>query len=105
MSIKRGDVVSHCGASQWGVGKVVEVFPTRVTIHFNDGVVRKIVSSHLGNLQPAEPGSFQPVRAEEQKAPQKAALPRVKKSTALPKEKKIASLPKEKKSTRKGALS
>ncbi|QWV94823.1 DUF3553 domain-containing protein [Geomonas oryzisoli] len=88
MSIKRGDVVSHCGASQWGVGKVIEVCPTRVAIHFNDGVIRKIVHSHLGDLQPAEPASFQPVHVDDQKMPQKAALPKVKKSAALPKEKK-----------------
>jgi hypothetical protein len=58
MSIKRGNVVSHAGAIEWGVGKVVEVTPLKVTIQFSDGIIRKIASSHYAILQPADPGSF-----------------------------------------------
>lgn len=60
MSIKRGDVVCHSKASQWGVGKVVEVTPYSVSVHFNDGITRKIVSSHFGCLLPAQPALFLP---------------------------------------------
>ncbi|MBU5612826.1 DUF3553 domain-containing protein [Geomonas azotofigens] len=80
MSIKRGDVVSHCGASQWGVGKVNEICPTWVAIHFNDGIVRKIASSHLGDLHPADPRAFLPVAAVEQKPAQRTTLPKEKKA-------------------------
>lgn len=60
MSIRRGDVVSHCGAVQWGVGKVIEVGPYMVSIQFNDGCTRKIASSHFTSLLPAEPSLFIP---------------------------------------------
>ncbi|MBJ6752040.1 DUF3553 domain-containing protein [Geomonas anaerohicana] len=60
MTIKRGDVVSHCGAVQWGVGKVVEIGENQASIHFNDGVFRKIAASHFGSLLPAAPASFTP---------------------------------------------
>ncbi|GFO60506.1 hypothetical protein GMST_28310 [Geomonas silvestris] len=53
MSIKRGDVVSHSEANAWGIGKVVEVTPLKATVHFNDGMIRKIVNSHWECLLPA----------------------------------------------------
>ena len=58
MIIKRGAVVSHAGAIQWGVGKVVEVAPHRATIQFSDGIIRKIASSHYTILQPGDPASY-----------------------------------------------
>ena len=58
MSIKRGNVVSHAGAIEWGVGKVVEVTALKATIQFSDGIIRKIASSHYTTLQPADPASF-----------------------------------------------
>ena len=61
MTIKRGTVVSHSGALEWGIGKVVEVTPLRATILFSDGVTRKIASSHYTILQPADAASFVPL--------------------------------------------
>jgi hypothetical protein len=61
MTIKRGTVVSHTGAIEWGVGKVVEMTPLRATIQFSDGIIRKIASSHYTILQPADPASFVPI--------------------------------------------
>ena len=61
MIIKRGIVVSHTGAVEWGVGKVMEVFPFKATIQFSDGVIRKIASSHYTVLQPADPDAFVPI--------------------------------------------
>jgi len=61
MTIKRGNVVSHSGAIEWGVGKVVEVTDLRATIQFSDGIIRKIASSHYTILQPADPASFVPI--------------------------------------------
>ncbi len=61
MIIKRGTVVSHTGAVQWGAGKVVEVSPLKATIQFSDGIIRKIASSHYMILQPADPASFVPI--------------------------------------------
>ncbi|WP_129126456.1 DUF3553 domain-containing protein [Geomonas oryzae] len=61
MSIKRGDVVSHCAAVEWGSGKVVEVTTQWASIHFNDGGVRKISCSHFAKLMPAEASSFKPL--------------------------------------------
>ena len=61
MIIKRGIVVSHSGAMEWGVGKVVEVSPLKATIQFSDGIIRKIASSHYTILQPADPASFVPI--------------------------------------------
>lgn len=58
MIIKRGNVVSHAGAIEWGVGKVVEVTALKATIQFSDGIIRKIASSHYTILQPADPASF-----------------------------------------------
>jgi len=65
MSIKQGDVISHSEATQWGVGKVLEVTSSRVTIQFNDGITRKIASSHWMNLLPAERSAFLPTLPEE----------------------------------------
>lgn len=61
MIIKRGIVVSHTGALEWGAGKVMEVSPLKATIHFSDGIIRKIASSHYTTLQPADPDSFVPI--------------------------------------------
>jgi len=58
MSIKRGNVVSHPGAVQWGIGKVMEVSAFNATIQFSDGIIRKIASSHYMILQPADSASF-----------------------------------------------
>jgi len=61
MIIKRGNVVSHSGAIEWGAGKVVEVTALKATIQFSDGIIRKIASSHYTILQPADPASFVPI--------------------------------------------
>ena len=58
--IKRGNVVSHSGAMEWGVGKVVEVTPLKATIQFSDGIIRKIASTHYTILQLADAASFVP---------------------------------------------
>ncbi len=58
MIIKRGTVLSHVGATQWGVGKVVEVNSLKATIQFSDGIIRKIASTHYATLQPADPAGF-----------------------------------------------
>lgn len=58
MIIKRGIVVSHPGAMEWGVGKVVEVKDFRATIQFSDGVIRKIAASHYAALQSADAALF-----------------------------------------------
>jgi len=60
MIIKRGNVVSHSGAMEWGVGKVVEVTPLKATIQFSDGIIRKIASTHYTILQLADAASFVP---------------------------------------------
>ncbi len=80
MSIKRGNVVSHAGAVEWGVGKVMEVTPLKATIQFSDGIVRKIACSHYATLQPADPASFVPIPD---------SIPVVKVRTAVKREKKI----------------
>jgi transcription elongation factor GreA-like protein len=61
MIIKRGNVVSHTVAHEWGVGKVMEVAPLKATIQFSDGIIRKIASSHYSTLQPADQASFMPI--------------------------------------------
>lgn len=61
MIVKRGNVVSHAGAVEWGVGKVVEVTPLKATIEFSDGIIRKIASSHYAILHPADGASFVPI--------------------------------------------
>jgi len=58
MIIKRGNVVNHTGAAEWGVGKVVEVNALKATIQFSDGITRKIASSHYTILQPGDPAAF-----------------------------------------------
>jgi hypothetical protein len=58
MIIKRGIVVSHAGAIEWGVGKVVEVTDLKATIQFSDGIIRKIASSHYTIRHPADSASF-----------------------------------------------
>jgi transcription elongation factor GreA-like protein len=58
MKIKRGNVVSHSGALEWGVGKVLEVTPLRATIQFSDGITRKISCSHYTILNPVDAASF-----------------------------------------------
>jgi len=63
MIIKRGTVVNHAGAIEWGVGKVVEVAALKATIQFSDGIIRKIASSHYSILQPADPAFFVPIPA------------------------------------------
>jgi len=58
MIIKRGIVVSHSAAIEWGVGKVMEVSACKATIQFSDGITRKIASSHYTILQPADAAAF-----------------------------------------------
>jgi len=60
MAIKTGNVVSHTGALEWGVGKVLEVSAAMVTIQFSDGKSRKIAASHFATLQPADAASYLP---------------------------------------------
>jgi hypothetical protein len=81
MIVKRGSVVIHSVAKQWGVGKVVEVNEIRATIRFNDGIVRKIVSSHFRSLKPADPTSYLPAVKEVPpvKPRRRAASPKTKK--------------------------
>lgn len=79
MIIKRGNVVSHTVAHEWGVGKVVEVTPLRATIQFSDGIIRKIASSHYTILQPADSASFVPPAASVPVPKARVAVKRVKK--------------------------
>lgn len=58
MMIKRGNVVSHTGAHEWGAGKVLEVTDVKATIQFSDGIIRKIASTHYTILQPAARAAF-----------------------------------------------
>lgn len=60
MTLKVGNIVSHTGGLEWGVGKVLERTANSVMIQFSDGKNRKIAVSHLTSLQPADPGSFTP---------------------------------------------
>ncbi len=60
MTIKAGNIVSHAGALEWGVGKVLEVTDAMATIHFSDGKSRKIAASHFIILQPAAEASYTP---------------------------------------------
>lgn len=79
MIIKRGNMVNHTGAIEWGVGKVVEVSDLKATIQFSDGVVRKIASSHYTVLQPADPASFVQIPDSVPAAKTRATVKRVKK--------------------------
>ncbi|HKZ17654.1 MAG TPA: DUF3553 domain-containing protein [Geobacteraceae bacterium] len=60
MDVKRGNIVSHCMANEWGSGMVLEVSAHKATIQFSDGIIRKIASSHYATLQPADRASFLP---------------------------------------------
>ena len=82
MIIKRGKVVSHTGAIEWGVGKVTEVTALRATIQFSDGITRKISISHYNILQPADPASFVPI----------PDIVKVVKARATPRKKVVVSL-------------
>ena len=79
MTIKRGTVVSHSVAHEWGVGKVVEVSPLSATIQFSDGIIRKIASSHYTILQPGDPAAFVPIPEVVPVVKVRAAAKRVKK--------------------------
>jgi hypothetical protein len=61
MVIKRGIVVNHAGALEWGAGKILEVTALKATIQFSDGVIRKIASSHFTTLQAADVSSYVPL--------------------------------------------
>lgn len=90
MAIRRGDVVSHSIAVEWGVGKVLEVTGGRISIEFNDGTTRKIASSHSGSLLPAAAALFIPTAVASvatKAAPKVKKVPKVK---AEPKSKAIA---------------
>ena len=79
MIIKRGIVVSHSGAIEWGVGKVMEVTPLRATIQFSDGIIRKISCSHYTTLLPADSAAYL-LYADSEPAPKvRATVKRVKK--------------------------
>jgi hypothetical protein len=60
MIIKRGTIVSHAVATDWGAGKILEVSALRATIQFSDGVTRKIASSHFSTLKSADAASYVP---------------------------------------------
>ena len=79
MIIKRGTVVSHSGAVQWGAGKVMEVTSLKATIQFSDGIIRKIASSHYMILQPADPAAFVPIPDSIPAVKVRATVKRVKK--------------------------
>lgn len=79
MIIKRGNVVSHAGGIEWGVGKVVEVTDLKATIQFSDGVIRKIASSHFTILQPADSALYVSPADSVPVAKVRAATKRVKK--------------------------
>jgi hypothetical protein len=83
MTIKRGNIVSHAGAIEWGVGKVVEVTPLRATIQFSDGIIRKIASSHYTILQPADSALFLPP-ADSVPVVKVRVTPKRQKTTKLP---------------------
>ena len=83
MAIRRGDIVSHSTAVEWGVGKVVEVSSYRVSIQFNDGTTRKIASSHFTSLLPAEPALFVLAPVAAPKAAAKKAAPKRKKTAVV----------------------
>jgi hypothetical protein len=79
MNVKRGNVVSHTGMTEWGTGMVVEVVDGRATIRFSDGIIRKIAASHYTILQPADRASY---------LPPTESVPEVKKVRAVRKSKK-----------------
>lgn len=71
MALKAGTFVNHSIALEWGAGRVVAVTPTMAIIEFNDGISRKIASSHFHTLKPAEASSFVPQTGTEQVKPGK----------------------------------
>ena len=60
MTIKTGSIVKHSGALEWGTGKVLEMTAAMATIHFSDGINRKIAATHYTILQPAAAASYLP---------------------------------------------
>ena len=60
MTMKQGSIVSHTGALQWGVGKVLAITDSMVTISFSDGKERKIAASHFDVLHPADKALYVP---------------------------------------------
>jgi hypothetical protein len=89
MIVKRGSVVSHSVAQDWGIGKVVEVDEYRATIRFNDGAVRKITSTHFHDLEPVDRALYVPppkkVPAAEAKPARASKSKTVRKAAAKPK--------------------
>ena len=77
MTMKQGSIVSHTGALQWGVGKVLTVTDSMVTISFSDGKERKIAASHFGVLRPADKALYVPPPAP---SPAKTARPTARKA-------------------------
>jgi hypothetical protein len=84
MIVKCGCVVSHSVATEWGIGKVIELNALKATIQFNDGLIRKIISSHFVDLQPADPACYVPPAklplagtSSIKAAPKKAKKPKV----------------------------
>lgn len=82
MNIKRGIVVNHSGAAEWGVGKVIEVTELRATIQFSDGITRKISASHYTTLQPADSALFIPIVGADPAIKVRTTAKRVKKIKA-----------------------
>ena len=103
MNIKRGVVVSHTGAIEWGVGKVMEVASAKATIQFSDGITRKIAATHYAFLQPGDPAFFVPV-AETTKVA-KVRAPRIPKIPKIPKQPKAPKAAKTKKPAEEQILS
>lgn len=93
MIVKRGCVVTHSVALEWGIGKVTEVNDIRATIQFNDGMIRKITSSHYTDLQPADPASYLPPI-------EKVPVAKVRAVRAAPKTPKVPKAPKAAKTTK-----
>jgi len=92
MNIKRGTVVSNTGAVGWGVGKVMEVTPSKATIQFSDGITRMIAATHYAVLQPGDAAFFVPVVeiAKEAKVRAKPKTPKIPKIPKPPKVPKMA---------------
>jgi hypothetical protein len=84
MIIKRGIIVSHAGAIEWGAGKILEVTALRATIQFSDGIIRKIASSHFSTLQTADATSYVPA-IENISVEKKRAAPRKPRQLKQPK--------------------
>jgi len=71
--MKEGNIVSHTGALQWGVGQVLAVSDAMVTIRFSDGKERKIAASHFGILRPADKALYVPPVAAVPENPERPA--------------------------------